>query len=193
MTARKSLGGKLIPTPQEIRLISDHEELQGLLDEITVAASHLETKLEFPEDDDPERERGLRNRLSFCRSAIKAIEKQQKLLRAGGARPDAATIAKSRESRVLAAAEQSKAAVIMAQLRLEKTRENQRLQETQIKAKMLKSVSTMLKSVSWHVCFVRAARGTLSPDLLAKIEEAADADYLERVHQEAEPHIKSDK
>lgn len=186
MTARKSLGGKLIPTPQEIRLISDPEELQGLLDEITVDASHLETKLEFPEDDDPERERGLRNRLSFCRSAIKAIEKQQKRLRAGEAGPDAATIAKSRESRVVAAAEQAKAAVAINRLKLERTRENQRIQEMQIKAKLL-------KSVTWHVCFVRAARRALLPDLLAKIEEAADADYLERIHQEAETYIRSDK
>jgi hypothetical protein len=178
--------GQLVPTPQEIRLIDDPVELQELLDELTVDASRLETRLEFPEDDDPERERGLRNRLAFCRSAIKAIDKQQKRLTSGSAAADAVTIAKSKETRAVAAAEQTSAAAKIVQLKTEKARDNLRVQEANIKAKLL-------KSVSWHVCFVRAARNVLPSDLRAKIEEAADADYMERMHQEVEPHIRSER
>lgn len=184
MTARENFSGKF-PTAKEIRSISDTEELQKLFDDLTVDVSLLETKLEFLSDDNLDREKGLRIALSFGRSALKSIESHRKQLKSGKAGPDAATIAKSRELRALAAAEQTKTAATIAQMKLEKARENQRFQEVQIKAKLL-------KSVSWHVCFVRAARGTLPPDLLAKIEETADADYLERLHQEVEPHIRSD-
>jgi hypothetical protein len=184
-TTRENFDGKF-PTAKEIRSINDLDELQKIFDDLTVDVSHLETRLEFLPDEDLDREKGIRNALAFGRSALKAVEAHRKRLKAGEAGPDVAAIAKSREARVLAAAEQSKAAAAIVQMRLEKAKESLRFQEAQIRTKML-------KSVSWHVCFVRAARGTLPPDVLAKIEEAADDDYLQRLQEEAKPHIRSDE
>lgn len=181
---RSNFDGKF-PTAKEIREITDLDELQRLFDSLTVDASHLETRLEFLSDDELDKERGIRNALSFARSAIRAVESHQKHLASGKSGPDVATLAKSREARVVAAAERSKAEAEIAKAKRDSARQAQRIQEVHIRAKLL-------KTVSWHVCFVRAARQILSADDLTRISNMADADYLDRLQEEANPYIRSD-
>lgn len=172
---------------QDIRKITNAAELQQMLDEVCVAVSHLEAKLEFPPNDDLDWERRTRSALAFGRNALKSIRNQMKTLKGEKNKEKSLSvegdIAKSQAQKALAMAERLKLDSERAAANAERAKANRQIQEAQINAKLL-------KSISWHVCFVRAARSMLPADFLSKIENAADESYLERLHQQATPAIR---